>query len=320
MMVLYTTLYDSPNSLRVDSCTRALMLPMDVLVNTLLGSLKMTTKETAARVGQPCYERYVILSFLLPTLLLLIVLYMPIFGVSFLVWSTIQGSRHPYRCDVNPSVPYKYDASHADLDLVIVTSDTALLPEYLARRVNVSHTQTRARKMGALFSEHGFEDNRNMVAELGLGKPSSPHTMPGAGQGRLPNYGSNISSYTLPGSVTTMFPSDVDFLCLQGVFDERAQSQLAKFLRRRYPHVISDVTVNSWHTNFYRRGSGLVTASRYRILDADFLCFRQSIDEDVNTAKGVLYAKVILRVRRFLTLLHVPIFEYCFFISLSFYI
>lgn len=95
--------------------------------------------------------------------------------------------------------------------------------------------------------------------------------------------------------ISAFFPANLDFLCLQEVFDRRATDRLRRQLHRYFPYVLSDVGCYGWKgccSRFKFLNSGLLLASRYPILDAHYECFPNGRSEDALAAKGVLFAKV----------------------------
>uniref|UniRef100_A0A8C1UWX3 Sphingomyelin phosphodiesterase 3 n=1 Tax=Cyprinus carpio TaxID=7962 RepID=A0A8C1UWX3_CYPCA len=95
--------------------------------------------------------------------------------------------------------------------------------------------------------------------------------------------------------ISAFFPANLDFLCLQEVFERRAADRLRRQLHRYFPFVLSDVGRYGWKgccSRFKFLNSGLLLASRYPILDAHYECFPNGRSEDALAAKGVLYAKV----------------------------
>uniref|UniRef100_A0A3B4C090 Sphingomyelin phosphodiesterase 3 n=1 Tax=Pygocentrus nattereri TaxID=42514 RepID=A0A3B4C090_PYGNA len=95
--------------------------------------------------------------------------------------------------------------------------------------------------------------------------------------------------------ISAFFPANLDFLCLQEVFDRRASERLCRQLHRYFPYVLSDVGRYGWKgccSRFKFLNSGLLLASRYPILDAHYECYPNGRGEDALAAKGALYAKV----------------------------
>lgn len=95
--------------------------------------------------------------------------------------------------------------------------------------------------------------------------------------------------------ISAFFPANLDFLCLQEVFEERAAGRLRRQLHRYFPYLLSDVGRYAWKgccSRFKCLNSGLLLASRYPILDAHFECYRNARGEDALASKGALFAKV----------------------------
>uniref|UniRef100_A0A3B3T313 Sphingomyelin phosphodiesterase 3 n=1 Tax=Paramormyrops kingsleyae TaxID=1676925 RepID=A0A3B3T313_9TELE len=95
--------------------------------------------------------------------------------------------------------------------------------------------------------------------------------------------------------VSAFFPANLDFLCLQEVFDRRAMAKLRRQLHRYFPFLLSDVGRYGWRgccSRFKFLNSGLLLASRYPILDAHYQCYPNGRGEDALAAKGALFVKV----------------------------
>ncbi|RXM31200.1 Sphingomyelin phosphodiesterase 3 [Acipenser ruthenus] len=94
--------------------------------------------------------------------------------------------------------------------------------------------------------------------------------------------------------ISAFFPANLDFLCLQEVFDKRAAEKLKNQLHHYFQHVIYDVGCYAWKGcgPFKFLNSGLLLASRYPILDASYRCFPNGRGEDALAAKGALFVKV----------------------------
>ncbi|XP_029489929.2 sphingomyelin phosphodiesterase 3-like [Oncorhynchus nerka] len=95
--------------------------------------------------------------------------------------------------------------------------------------------------------------------------------------------------------ISAFFPANLDFLCLQEVFDHRAMSRLRQQLHHYFPYILSDVGRYAWKgccSRFKFLNSGVMMASRYPILDAHYECYPNGRGEDALAAKGVLFVKV----------------------------
>ncbi|XP_041693181.1 sphingomyelin phosphodiesterase 3 [Coregonus clupeaformis] len=95
--------------------------------------------------------------------------------------------------------------------------------------------------------------------------------------------------------ISAFFPANLDFLCLQEVFDHRATSRLRRQLHHYFPYILSDVGRYAWKgccSRFKFLNSGVMLASRYPILDAHYECYPNGRGEDALAAKGALFVKV----------------------------
>ncbi len=101
----------------------------------------------------------------------------------------------------------------------------------------------------------------------------------------------------VPWEVSSLFPANVDILCLEEVFDKRAAHKLTQALRPVFGHILYDVGVYACQppcscSSFKFFNSGLFLASRFPVLEAQYRCFPNSRGEDALAAKGLLSAKV----------------------------
>ncbi|XP_010882766.1 sphingomyelin phosphodiesterase 5 [Esox lucius] len=103
----------------------------------------------------------------------------------------------------------------------------------------------------------------------------------------------------IPWEVSSLFPANVDILCLEEVFDKRAAWKLTDALRPLFPHILYDVGVYACQppgscSSFKFFNSGLFLASRHPVLEAQYRCFPNGRGEDALAAKGLLSAKVLV--------------------------
>ncbi|KAK6491278.1 sphingomyelin phosphodiesterase 5-like [Huso huso] len=99
----------------------------------------------------------------------------------------------------------------------------------------------------------------------------------------------------VPWEVSSVFPTSVDFVCLQEVFDRRAAQKMKDILSPTFSHMLYDVGAYAFHgccSSFKFFNSGLFFASRYPVLDAAFHCYPNGKGEDALAAKGLLCVKV----------------------------
>ncbi|KAG7469731.1 hypothetical protein MATL_G00131860 [Megalops atlanticus] len=103
----------------------------------------------------------------------------------------------------------------------------------------------------------------------------------------------------VPWEVSTLFPANVDIVCLEEVFDKRAALRLTEALGPLFGHILYDVGVYACQTpgccsGFKFFNSGLFVASRYPLLEAQYHCFSNGRGEDALAAKGLLSVKVLV--------------------------
>ncbi|XP_061449592.1 sphingomyelin phosphodiesterase 3 [Rhineura floridana] len=93
---------------------------------------------------------------------------------------------------------------------------------------------------------------------------------------------------------SAFFPANLDFLCLQEVFDKRAAEKLKEELHRYFEYILYDVGVYSCHgcCTFKFVNSGLLFASRYPVMDAAYHCYPNGKGTDSLSSKGALFLKV----------------------------
>lgn len=102
---------------------------------------------------------------------------------------------------------------------------------------------------------------------------------------------------SVPWEVSSLFPANVDMLCLEEVFDKRAAKKLTEALKPVFRHILYDVGVYACQppcgcTHFKFFNSGLFLASRFPVLEAQYHFFPNSRGEDALAAKGLLATKV----------------------------
>lgn len=133
-----------------------------------------------------------------------------------------------------------------------------------------------------------LNSNQNSNQEDGVNHQTAP--------GAFPSQGLHQQDH-VPWAVSSMFPANVDILCLEEVFDKRAAKKLTKALRPRFGHILYDIGVYACQppcrcSSFKFFNSGLFLASRFPVLEAQYHWFPNSGGEDALAAKGLLSAKV----------------------------
>ncbi|XP_061633966.1 sphingomyelin phosphodiesterase 5 isoform X2 [Phyllopteryx taeniolatus] len=136
--------------------------------------------------------------------------------------------------------------------------------------------------------QHNSNQNSNQQGRTG--NRSAPRALLSQGLGQLGD---------VPWEVSTMFPANVDILCLEEVFDKRAAQKLTCALSPLFAHILYDIGGYACQppcscSSFKFFNSGLFLASRFPIVAAQYHCFPNSRGEDALAAKGLLSAKVLM--------------------------
>lgn len=94
--------------------------------------------------------------------------------------------------------------------------------------------------------------------------------------------------------ISAFFPANLDFLCLQEVFDKRAASTLKNQLHGYFEYILYDVGVYGCQgcCCYKCLNSGLFFASRYPIMDVAYHCYPNGKGFDSLASKGALFLKV----------------------------
>ncbi|XP_044063369.1 sphingomyelin phosphodiesterase 5 [Siniperca chuatsi] len=135
-----------------------------------------------------------------------------------------------------------------------------------------------------------FNSNQNSNQQGRTGQWSAPRALLSQGLRLQDN---------IPWEVSSLFPANVDILCLEEVFDKRAAQKLTQVLRPVFGHILYDIGVYACQppcscSSFKFFNSGLFLASRFPVLEAQYQCFPNSRGEDALAAKGLLSAKVLI--------------------------
>ncbi|XP_062935370.1 sphingomyelin phosphodiesterase 5-like [Cynocephalus volans] len=209
-------------------------------------------------------------------LLLLVVVGLPLALPGLLLWLPLQSWRRPFCYQPPPpcwAPPAPWRAPAESLrSFVFLTANLCLFPDGLARFSNLSHSQQRAQAIGTA---------------LLAGLRPSPYRATGCSQPcsqpwpRAPR-----------GVLMAAVPADLDFVCLQEVFDLRAARRLVRRLAPNLGPVLYDVGTLGLQPGPYLKllGSGLLLASRYPLLRASFRCFPNARREEALASKGLLSA------------------------------
>ncbi|KAM6454996.1 sphingomyelin phosphodiesterase 5-like isoform 2-T2 [Liasis olivaceus] len=249
-----------------------------------------------------------------PPLLLLLLLYSPVSLLAFLVWLPLQAARRPFAYLRTPAraPPEPWALPGRARAVGLVSANLCLLPEGLAKFSNLWRTQWRATHIAQSLARVA-QCSAPCAPRKSPNGPAIPHRLPGPPararshpQGdmtvELPlmekeaGAAAAVAAASGPWEISTCFPSNVDFLCLQEVFDPRASARLCQILSPHFEHIVYDVGTYGLQACSALKllNSGLFLASRYPLLAVEFHCYPNGTGEDALSAKGLLCAQVQL--------------------------
>lgn len=147
----------------------------------------------------------------------------------------------------------------------ISTMNICLLPEFLSRFNNLSHTSWRAQNIGWRIIADQDQDQSII-------KPKAPSSRE---------------------HILTNFPG-MDFICIQEAWHRDYSRSLVNELHKIYPWIIYDVGNSNLYNNYFLFNSGLMFVSKYEILDARFKTYSHSCKQCLFSGKGLLMVKVFI--------------------------
>ncbi|XP_034730733.1 sphingomyelin phosphodiesterase 5 isoform X2 [Etheostoma cragini] len=311
----------------------AFILPCFWFLDRLIAVVKSTTLEKTKRLEQECYLHPLKVFFGSIIFFILFLASAPLALLGFILWAPLQACRRPfYYHRETPSSPEK--ETHRGFELVgkasfgFATANLCLLPDSLARFNNLGNTQRRAAAIG----QHIVQGVCRPHICIFVDSPSSCGTLSPSNSifppVNYPTYGATDTQAQSPISnqqgraghrsaprallsqglhqqdnitweVSSLFPANVDILCLEEVFDKRAAQKLTKALRPAFGHILYEVGVYACQppcrcSSFKFLNSGLFLASRFPVLEAQYHWFPNGRGEDALAAKGLLSAKVLI--------------------------
>ncbi|XP_039377121.1 sphingomyelin phosphodiesterase 5-like [Mauremys reevesii] len=243
-----------------------------------------------------------------PLLLLLLILSMPGALLGLLLWLPLQAARRPfaYKHNVLSRHPEVWELPGKSKAFGFVSANVCLLPNGLAKFSNLGQMKQRVARIGQRLTQGeagaSFASPRSsqflLPSKYGATaasppRPESHARRPGASVVIEVPDGEGEAG---PGEISVPFPPDVDFVCLQEVFDQRAGARLCQLLSPFYEHIVYDVGAYGLQGCCTLKvfGSGLFLASRYPVLAAQYRCYPECSGEDALSAKGLLSVQVEL--------------------------
>ncbi|KAK6186481.1 hypothetical protein SNE40_008511 [Patella caerulea] len=241
-----------------------------------LVSICIATTFERRRVWKLFFKR----SLLISPLLALCLLFLPFAIVGFIIRCILYIYRNPYRLSIKHT-SFNVQSCKKINEYGVATLNFCLLPEFLSRLNNLSDTHSRAKEIGKrIILDQMFYGQRNDVNDNEEIQLSLRH------------YINNNPPAVMTG-ITVHFPN-LEFLCIQEVWQSNYSDLLVEELHKIYPYVIRDVGKYGHGSNYFLLNSGLMFASKYEILDVDFKYFGTSCNQCVYAGKGLLMIKVLL--------------------------
>ncbi|ESO82765.1 hypothetical protein LOTGIDRAFT_229790 [Lottia gigantea] len=263
-MKLHTKPFPGPVYEYIFFLSWLLFKPFWTSLNCLLSLVLATTAERKSP-NHLFIKRFCLL---LPYLLLTIIL-SPFALIGYILRCVVYTRRNPYTLSIQKTSSNQ-QTKHQLGEIGIGTLNLCLLPEYLSRSNNLANASYRTKEIG----------KKIIIDQMYYGE-------------RDTNKGLKMKSNSLNAGVTCHFPN-MDFVCLQEVWQSDYSMLLKNELHKIYPYIICDVGMYSRHSNFYCLNSGLMFASKYEIIGADFQHFNSSCKQCVYSSKGLLMVKVLL--------------------------
>uniref|UniRef100_A0A452HG60 sphingomyelin phosphodiesterase n=1 Tax=Gopherus agassizii TaxID=38772 RepID=A0A452HG60_9SAUR len=250
-----------------------LLFPSYWAADCLLDLRETTAERQQRRCCRCCPLRALVTG---PLLLLLLILSMPGALLGLLLWLPMQVARRPfaYKHNMLSRHPEVWELPGTGKVFSFVSANVCLLPNGLAKNSNLGQMKQRAARIGQCLTQ---------------GEASASFASPRSSQ-------FDGEREAGPREISVPFPPDVDFVCLQEVFDQRAGAHLCQLLSPFYEHIVYNVGAYGLQgcCTLKVLSSGLFLASRYPVLAAQYCCYPNGIREDALSAKGLLSVQVQL--------------------------
>ncbi|KAL8181418.1 UNVERIFIED_CONTAM: hypothetical protein K2H54_001415 [Gekko kuhli] len=296
----------------LDTVANELLYPSYWLLNQIL-ALQQTTvekQELRSRTYSPPHTLAVLVKG--PLLLLLFLLSVPLSLLVLLLWLPLQTARRPFAYLHTPSraSPEEWVLPGQGKAFRFVSANICLLPDGLAKFSNLARTQWRAAHIAqalvqaarsAIPPHEGGDRGGTCRVSKGRKYGATESSPPRACQNSPPatevvaaEGPRQEGKASFPLEITASFPPDVDFLCLQEVFDQEAAQRLLRLLSPCFEHIIYDVGIYGLLgcSSLKLLNSGLFLASRHPVRAVQYHCYPNATGEDALSAKGLLSVQV----------------------------
>ncbi|XP_026083649.1 sphingomyelin phosphodiesterase 5-like [Carassius auratus] len=318
-----------------------LIFPCFWFLDRVLAVCISTSLERMLRREMECYLHPLQVVFGSVVFFILFVISTPFALLGFVLWAPLQAVRRPFAYHHQEQIIPMEDRNDrweetGKVSFGFLTGNLCMLPDGVARFNNIGHTQNRAAYIGKSIVQGVtrphiciFVDSPSSCSTITPSSSLIPQPPPSS-------YGSIDVSATnplehihetddlsktncvqnckdpprrlfrdadVPVEVSALFPSSVDVMCFQEVFDKRAAMKLTRALGPLYGHILYDVGVYACQpagtcSSFKFFNSGLFLASRFPVIEAEYHCFPNGRGEDALAAKGLLTVKVDIGLRK----------------------
>jgi hypothetical protein len=272
-----------------------------------LSYLVPTTFEIFANGNSKTFYIYNAFNFLL--WMLLTVVTTPIGLVFYFIWFIlfrILLRTRPFEIQVRDELPNENETHPADQNKVfeVLSINVCLLPETLSKINNLYSVHTRLESIGNIL-------NKTQAAKCcHLSSSEKCLTKYSPNKGSADQFQEINSTVSRDGNshhnslhgkfnvnvVDDMLKdSDADFVCLQEVWSIETSNKIRSLIGVKYKYVVYDIGLSTFRLNRHIGfDSGLLFASKYPIMNADFKQFNTKAGTCVMTGKGLLMVKMLL--------------------------
>lgn len=228
--------------------------------------------------------------------LLLTILFTPIGLLTYSVWFILFRKlfrQQPFRLSVSPKKSSLLLSEKSSLNsythdvnklFQVLSINVCLLPETVSRINNLSLSHRRLESIGSLLNRTKSFNNLN--------SNNNSHLSNGNSNSENDNTERDKKIKIIHDFVEK---TDLDFLCMQEVWSIDTAKKLKNMLHDTFDYILYDAGVNTFKSNkFIGFDSGLLIASKYPIVDANFSSFSVRVGSCSLTSKGLLTAKVFI--------------------------
>lgn len=273
------------------------------LFDKSISNLMLTTPEKINLTIRSIF--YKLASFLF--WMVLSVLFFPagviIYFVWFLIFRKLLRTR-PYELSVVKRTNAAYSVYDDNRTFELFSLNVCLLPEAISKANNLVNVKRRLNTIGRLLNKTIDKNDHHKTMRKCYTNlcnddclPTDSHQPLTTGADRKRRSSKSPVGKCVDVRIIDDFldRSDPDFVCLQEVWINDYETKLVELLHERYEYIIYDVGLNRFDMNRYVGfDSGLVFASKYPIVNADFKQYSVKVGLCSLTGKGLLMVKVNL--------------------------